>query len=324
MGYLELLILVKAMREPSRGISEKLSTHVFSYYIICIIAHSGLLWAEHVRTMKRSLCILVFALVATSNLLAQTTETPVSFAYLPGRESTLKYKFSYGKEQFFTQLRFIKGSSNAFLAGDRIIMEPNKGETISFSITEDKLKDDTTDYIPFETSVEEIDNLQKGVKEISLVRNGKTLVLEQNRYFNTCTKTNAHIITHNACKIDKLNAKLQFNEEKRKTLNEIAETKHKIFSEQAEAERKIIEEKRKIIKEEQKFQEEAKHSGINNIGLSWREKYNGWKNSTSINRSEWNNAQDNTSVYPSWRNKTTIIENLESQTSKSNYKSWRD
>ena len=105
-------------------------TKYWVQWICGIIAAGVMLWAKHVRTMKRSLSILVFALVAISNLYAQMTETPVSYAYLPGRESTLKYKFSYGEEKFFTNLRLIKGSANAFLAGDKIILEPNNRKSL--------------------------------------------------------------------------------------------------------------------------------------------------------------------------------------------------
>jgi len=87
--------------------------------------------------MKRSFSFLAFALVAITNLLGQVTKTPVCYAYLPGRESTLKYKFSYGEEKFYTNLRFIKGSENAFKAGDRIIMKAEGDKTITFSVKEE-------------------------------------------------------------------------------------------------------------------------------------------------------------------------------------------
>lgn len=52
--------------------------------------------------MKRSLITLVFALVAFSNLFGQAIETPTCYAYLPGRESTLKFKYSYEGESFYS------------------------------------------------------------------------------------------------------------------------------------------------------------------------------------------------------------------------------
>ena len=144
-----------------------------------------------------------FALVAITNLLGQVTKTPVCYAYLPGRESTLKYKFSYGEEKFYTNLRFIKGSENAFKAGDRIIMKAEGDKTITFSVKEDMLEQASSGYIPFETSAEELDNLQKGITGIVLVRDGQTFPLLPIKDNFAYTKKNARMLTQNAYTLEK-------------------------------------------------------------------------------------------------------------------------
>lgn len=154
--------------------------------------------------MKRSLSILVFALVATTNLLAQTIETPVSYAYLPGRESTLKYKFSFGDETFYTNLRFIKGSQSVFQAGDQIVMTPGEGNPTTFVVTEEMLKNYTSDYLQFETSAEGMENMMKGIKSISLIRDGQTYGLVQNNYFNTRSRKDANNLTRDAYELEKI------------------------------------------------------------------------------------------------------------------------
>ena len=153
--------------------------------------------------MKRSLCILVFALVATTNLLAQTIETPICYAYLPGRESTLKYKFSYGDEIFYTNLRFIKGSQSVFKAGDKIVMSTIDGKTTTFEVTEEMLSNSTSDYLPFETSAEGLDVVMIGVESIVLIRDGKSYDLEQNKYFNTRSKKDARKLAQNVFELEK-------------------------------------------------------------------------------------------------------------------------
>ena len=119
--------------------------------------------------MKRSLTIFVFAFVAFSNLFGQAIETPTCYAYLPGRESTLKYKYSYEGESFYSNFRFIKGSQNAFEVGDKIIMEASNGMAITFCVSENMLKQDNNEYIPFEISAEEMNILQNGIMSISIV-----------------------------------------------------------------------------------------------------------------------------------------------------------
>ena len=184
--------------------------------------------------MKRSLSILVFALVAITNLLAQTIETPVNYAYLPGRESTLKYKFSYEDETFYTNLRFIKESHNVFKAGDKIVMTPDKGNPTTFVVTEDMLQNATSDYLPFETSAEGLDNMIKGIKSISLVRDGNTYDLEQNKYFNTRAKKDASKLTRDAYELQSIIDQKKLVEEKKELAakvleeeKELATMKHK-------------------------------------------------------------------------------------------------
>lgn len=136
--------------------------------------------------MRRSLSTIVFVLIALTNLFAQTAEnplpqtveTPVCYAYLPGQKLTLKYKFSYGEEKFYTNLRFIKGSDNAFQPGDRIIFNTLNEKKIIFSVEENLLAGATSDYIPFETSAEELVSMQKGISGITFVRDGKSYSLE--------------------------------------------------------------------------------------------------------------------------------------------------
>lgn len=136
--------------------------------------------------MRRSLSTIVFVLIALTNLFAQTAEnplpqtveTPVCYAYLPGQKLTLKYKFSYGEEKFYTNLRFIKGSDNAFQPGDRIIFNTLNEKKIIFSVEENLLAGATSGYIPFETSAEELVSMQKGISGITFVRDGKSYSLE--------------------------------------------------------------------------------------------------------------------------------------------------
>ncbi|MBQ5714539.1 MAG: hypothetical protein IIV77_08625, partial [Bacteroidaceae bacterium] len=140
--------------------------------------------------MKRSLTIFVFAFVAFSNLFGQAIETPTCYAYMPGRESTLKFKYSYEEESFYLNFRFIKGSQNAFEVGDKIIMEASNGKAITFCVSENMLKQDNNEYIPFEISAEEMNILQNGIMSISIVRQGERFVLEQNEYYRTLTQKN--------------------------------------------------------------------------------------------------------------------------------------
>ena len=155
--------------------------------------------------MKRSLITLVFVLVAFSNLFGQAIETPTCYAYLPGRESTLKYKFSYDeeKEKFYTNLRLIKGSESIFKVDDEIILEPKEGLPIKFSFSKTLLEQTDSAYIAFETPIEDLNNLQKGIKNISLVREGKTYHFILNDYYKIQTKSAAETIIRDASTIKK-------------------------------------------------------------------------------------------------------------------------
>ncbi len=137
--------------------------------------------------MKRSLGTIVFVLIALTNLFAQTeenlltqtVETPVCYAYLPNQKLTLKYKFSYGEEKFYTNLRFIKGSDNAFLPGDKIIFKTKDNENeIICNLDEKQMAETKSSYIPFEISAEDLANLQKGISGIRFVRDGNSFNLE--------------------------------------------------------------------------------------------------------------------------------------------------
>ena len=178
--------------------------------------------------MKRSLTIFVFAFVAFSNLFGQAIETPTCYAYLPGRESTLKFKYSYEGESFYSNFRFIKGSQNAFEVGDKIIMEASNGMAITFCVSENMLKQDNNEYIPFEISAEEMNILQNSIMSISIVRHGERFVLEQNEYYRTLTQKNARLIADNAYRVEKLNRQ-------EKAIKEKIDTKRKITKESEEA-----------------------------------------------------------------------------------------
>ena len=178
--------------------------------------------------MKRSLCIFVFALLAINNLLANAIETPVSYAYLPGRESTLKYKFSYEDENFYTNLRFIKGSQNVFKAGDQIVMTPSEGNPTTFIVTEELLKDDTSEYLLFETPAEGTDNMIKGIKSISLVRDGNTYDLVQNNYFNSRARKDASKLARNAYKLESLIQQKKLLKEEKELATKLSEGKKEI------------------------------------------------------------------------------------------------
>ena len=178
--------------------------------------------------MKRSLSIFVFALLAINNLLAEAIETPVSYAYLPGRESTLKYKFSYEDENFYTNLRFIKGSQNVFKAGDQIVMTPSEGNPTTFIVTEELLKDDTSEYLLFETPAEGMDNMIKGIKSISLVRDGNTYDLVQNNYFNSRARKDASKLARNAYKLESLIQQKKLLEEEKELATKLSEGKKEI------------------------------------------------------------------------------------------------
>jgi hypothetical protein len=135
--------------------------------------------------MKKSILSLVALLIATmsyaqtaENPSAQTIETPVCYAYLPIQKFTLKYKFSYYEEKFYTNFRFIQGSDNVFRAGDKIIFRTEEERQITYSVKESQLAEATSGYIPFETSYEELTYMQKGICEISFVRDGKRFIFE--------------------------------------------------------------------------------------------------------------------------------------------------
>ena len=135
--------------------------------------------------MKKSILSLVALLIATmsyaqtaENPSAQTIETPVCYAYLPIQKFTLKYKFSYCEDKFYTNLRFIKGSDNIFRAGDKIIFRTKEKQQVTYSLKESQLAEPISEYIPFETSYEELAYIQKGICEIMFVRDGKRFILE--------------------------------------------------------------------------------------------------------------------------------------------------
>lgn len=136
------------------------------------------------------------------NISAQAIETPVCYAYLPGQKFTLKYKFSYGGEQFYTNLRFIKGSDNVFQAGDKIIFKTQNENEITYSVVEAQLEGAASGYIPFETSAEDLKNIQKGISEISFVRDGKRFSLEPIYDKYADTKRSANKIVPAAYKLE--------------------------------------------------------------------------------------------------------------------------
>ncbi|MBO4661905.1 MAG: hypothetical protein J5630_04305 [Bacteroidaceae bacterium] len=152
--------------------------------------------------MKKLIISLVALVMATmlyaqnaENISSQAIETPVSYAYLPGQKFTLKYKFSYDGEQFYTNLRFIKGSDNVFQAGDKIIFKTTEEKEVIFSVVESQLEKNASDYIPFETSAEELFNMQKGILDITFVRDGKRYSLEPINDKYADTKNNIKKIT---------------------------------------------------------------------------------------------------------------------------------
>lgn len=132
--------------------------------------------------------------VAIANVFAQTVETPVCYGYSPELKFTLKYKFSYGEENFYTNLRFIRGSESILMAGDKIIMKTKDGKNITFDVTGDQLSGIADGYIPFETTVEELSSMQKGVTGISFVRDGKSYVIEPIKDKFAYTKQTASMI----------------------------------------------------------------------------------------------------------------------------------
>lgn len=164
--------------------------------------------------MKRSFSFLVFALVAITNLLGQTTETPVCFAILPKLGLTLKYKFSYGEENFITNLRLISGSDNAFKTGDNIAIQTKEGKTITFCVKENQLAEAASGYIPMETSAEEINNMQKGIKGITLVRDGESYDFMPIKDNYAYTKANAKLVTRNAYSLERVSEKKKISSEK--------------------------------------------------------------------------------------------------------------
>lgn len=132
--------------------------------------------------------------VAIANVFAQTVETPVCYGYSPELKFTLKYKFSYGEENFYTNLRFIRGSESILMAGDKIIMQTKDGKNITFDVTGDQLSGIADGYIPFETTIEELSSMQKGVTGISFVRDGKSYVIEPIKDKFAYTKQTASMI----------------------------------------------------------------------------------------------------------------------------------
>lgn len=144
--------------------------------------------------MRRSLCTLLLVFIAIANVFAQTVETPVCYGYSPELKFTLKYKFSYGEENFYTNLRFIRGSESILMAGDKIIMQTKDGKNITFDVTGDQLSGIADGYIPFETTVEELSSMQKGVTGISFVRDGKSYVIEPIKDKFAYTKQTASMI----------------------------------------------------------------------------------------------------------------------------------
>ena len=170
--------------------------------------------------MKRSLLCFCVCVLAIFNLLGQTIETATCYTYLVGRESTLKYKFSYDeeKEKFYTNLRLIKGSESIFKVDDEIIIEPKEGLPIKFSFSKTLLEQTDSAYIAFETPIEDLNNLQKGIKSISLVREGKTYHFILNDYYKIQTKSAAETIIRDASTIKKINVKESIISKKREVI----------------------------------------------------------------------------------------------------------
>ena len=158
-------------------------------------------------------------LVAIANLYAQTVETPVCYGYSPELKFTLKYKFSYGEEKFYTNLRFIRGSESIFKAGDKIIMKTKKdGKDITFDVAGDGLSGMADGYIPFETTVEELSAMQKGVTGITFVRDGKSYVIEPIKDKFAYTRQTAGTI----CKYAYMSERLKLKESLINSENETA------------------------------------------------------------------------------------------------------
>jgi|GEM_PF-4575770 len=131
--------------------------------------------------MRRSLCTLALVILALTHMVAQTTETPVCDAYQPELKYTLKYKFSYGEDQFYTNIRLIYGSDNVFMAGDKIILKTTEGKGIVFTVNESQLAESPYGYLPFKISNEELNCLQNGIVDITFVRGGKNFIFESTK-----------------------------------------------------------------------------------------------------------------------------------------------
>ncbi|MBP3689038.1 MAG: hypothetical protein J6I54_03535 [Bacteroidaceae bacterium] len=175
--------------------------------------------------MRRSLCTLLLVFVAIANVFAQTVETPVCYGYSPELKFTLKYKFSYGEENFYTNLRFIRGSESILMAGDKIIMKTKDGKNITFDVTGDKLSGIADGYIPFETTVEELSSMQKGVTGISFVRDGKSYVIEPIKDKFAYTKQTASTICKYAFISEKLKSKEPLIKAEKETALKVQELK---------------------------------------------------------------------------------------------------
>lgn len=154
--------------------------------------------------MKRTLTLLALALTICIGAVAQNpTETPVSYAFLRGDSLlTLKYKYSYEGGKYFTNFRLIRGSKGVLRQGDKIYVMKADGGQLEFEYDAEKAELGT-DYVPFETSLADIEQLQKGNKGIFLYRDETLYGFAQPEQWNNMGKKYANQIVRRAQKVDK-------------------------------------------------------------------------------------------------------------------------